>query len=308
MSADPGLAPVDCGIIVVTYNSAGHIEPFLDSIPAAAAGLRTRCLVVDNQSTDATQALVSARPEISLIDSGGNLGYSGAINVGRGRIGPCASVMIVNPDLELEPGSIAALHAELRDPTVGVAVPMMVSEDGEPVPTLHNEPTVLRALGEALFGDRLPLRPPWLSETIRDRSSYRQARDVDWASGALLCISAECNTAVGEWDDTRFFLYSEETDFAARVRRLGYRLSFVPAARARHESGGSGRPAMLDALGSVNRIRYYEKYHGRAASTLFRATVMLKHILRAWDPDDRLALRYVCRRPTWADLPGGRAG
>jgi N-acetylglucosaminyl-diphospho-decaprenol L-rhamnosyltransferase len=303
-----GSDQVDCAIIVVAYNSADHIEGFLDSIAAAAGDLRVRCLVVDNQSPDETQELVRRRPDVTLVDSGGNLGYSGGINVGRAVAGPCSSLLIVNPDLDLEPGAIAKLYAALDAPTVGVTVPMMRGHDDEVLPTLRREPTILRALGEALFGDRFPSRPAWLSETVRDPAAYTQGRDAEWATGAVLCVSSECDAAVGDWDEGRFFLYSEETDFAVRVRNLGYRIRYVPDAHVRHDDGGSGRPATLDALASVNRIRYYEKYHGRPAASVFRAVLALKHVLRYWDPDDRLALRHVCRRSSWDDLPGARVG
>jgi N-acetylglucosaminyl-diphospho-decaprenol L-rhamnosyltransferase len=299
---------VDCGIVVVSFNSADHIGHLLDSVPAAAQGLRVRCVVVDNDSRDATRAILGRRAEVTLIESESNLGYSGAINIGRGEALPCSCLLIVNPDLVLESGAIVELCNALHERSVGVAVPMVLDKDDRLFPTLRREPTVLRALGEALFGDRFPRRPGWLSESVRDPGSYREPRDVEWAGGAVMCVSSECHAAVGDWDEGRFFLYSEETDFAARARRHGFGIRYVPAARVRHEDGGSGRPSILDALASVNRVRYYEKYHGPPASWLFRSAVALKHILRCWDPGDRLALRYVCRRSGWADLPGGRVG
>lgn len=64
---------------------------------------------------------------------------------------------------------------------------------------------------------------------------------------------------------------------------------------------------MLYTLMMVNRIRYYEKYHGRLTSTIFRAIVVLHHILRAGDQDLRSALRVVLRRSSWAQLPHGDA-
>ena len=48
----------------------------------------------------------------------------------------------------------------------------------------------------------------------------------------------------------------------------GYRVRYVPTARARHEDGGSGRSPALGALLAVNRVRYYEKYHRRPATSL----------------------------------------
>lgn len=295
---------VDCGIIIVTYNSGRHIGRLLDSLPGAAGGLSIRCLVVDNASSDDTVAAVGARGDARAVQAGGNLGYAGAINLGRARIGSCSSLLVLNPDLVLEPGAVTELYRALAEPGTGMAVPRLLSDDGSLYLSTRREPSVSRALGEALFGARWPGRPGWLSETVRDPGCYASQRNVAWAGGAALLISAACQEAVGDWDDKRFFLYSEETDFAARARRRGYRIRYVPAAKARHEDGGSGRSPALAALMAVNRVRYYEKYHRRPATSAFRAAVALHCLLRCARPDQQTALRAVTRRSRWNELPG----
>jgi N-acetylglucosaminyl-diphospho-decaprenol L-rhamnosyltransferase len=299
---------VDCGIIVVTYNNARHIERLLGSLPAASESLKIRCAVVDNKSSDETISILRSRNDVTVVEAGRNLGYAGAINLARTLIGSCSSLMILNPDLVLEPQAIVRLYRALEQPGVGIAVPMLLSDDGSLYLSTRREPSVSRALGEALFGAHWPGRPGWLSETIRDRHVYQYQRDVAWAGGAALLISAACNDAVGDWDDGRFFLYSEETDFAARARRRGYRVCYVPTARVRHEDGGSGRSSALGALMAVNRVRYYEKYHRRPATSLFRVAVASHYLLRSADPDQRVALKAVMRRSRWHDLPGSNVG
>lgn len=295
---------VDCGIIVVCYNSARHIEKLLDSLPAATEGLRTRCVVVDNGSQDGTMAIVRSRADVLAVDARGNIGYAGAINLARARVGSCSALLILNPDLVLEAGAVVRLWRALEQRDVGVAVPMLLSEaDGSLYFSARREPSLTRALGDALFGAHWRGRPGWLSETIRDATAYERPADVAWAGGAALLISAACDLAVGDWDEQRFFLYSEETDFATRARRAGFRIRYVPSAGARHVDGGSGRTPELAALMAVNRVRYYEKYHRRPAALLFRGAVALHHLLRATDPDQRAALKALLRRSRWADLP-----
>jgi dTDP-4-amino-4,6-dideoxygalactose transaminase/GT2 family glycosyltransferase len=306
-SGHNALRNADCGIIIVSYNSGRHIDKLLDSLPAATRGLRTRCLVVDNDSDDDTSSIVRSRDHVLVTEAGRNLGYAGAINLGRSLIGPCSSLLILNPDLVLEPGAVVRLYRALDRPGAGVTVPTLLDREGGLYPSLRREPSLTRALGDALFGSRWPRRPGWLSDTIRDPAAYQRPGEVAWAGGAALLISAPCHDAVGDWDDGRFFLYSEETDFAARARRCGYRIRYVPAARARHEGGGSGRSPALGALMAVNRIRYYEKYHRRPATCLFRALVALHHLGRFARPDHRVALRAVIQRSRWPALPGGDA-
>jgi GT2 family glycosyltransferase len=295
-------SPADCAALIVTYNSAAFIVDLLDSLPAAAGGLSLRTVVVDNGSTDGTVALVQGRTGVECIEAGANLGYAGGINLARRHAGPCTSVLVLNPDLVLEAGSIARLAETLRDPAVGVAVPMILDSAGRLELTLRREPSLSRAVGDALFGRRLPHRPGWLSETIRDERVYRDRQPVDWAGGAAAMVSAACDAAVGPWDE-RFFLYSEEVDHAARVRAAGFRIEYVPTARIRHHEGGSGSSAALTALLAVNRIRYVEK-KGRGSGA-FRAAVALHELLRARDPAHRFALRTVLRRSRWSALPAG---
>jgi N-acetylglucosaminyl-diphospho-decaprenol L-rhamnosyltransferase len=298
--------PVDCTILVVSYNSARHIGQLLESIPAAAEGLRTRVIIIDNGSLDGTVATLRARQDITLIETGENLGYAGAINLGRKVSGYAGPVMILNPDLVLEPGALARLYQALGEPGVGIALPKLLDPGGEEYLSLRREPSLSRAVGDAVLGRHLPRRPGWLSETIRDRRAYQEGRDVPWGGGAALLVSGDCGHAVGDWDDGRFFLYSEETDFAARARAHGYRVRYVPEARVRHEGDGSGQSPGLAALLAVNRVRYYEKYHRRPSTSLFRAAVALHHLLRLADHRSRVALRAVVRRSAWADLPGSR--
>jgi N-acetylglucosaminyl-diphospho-decaprenol L-rhamnosyltransferase len=294
---------VDCALIFVTYNSSRCIEQALDSVPAAAAGLRIRRIVVDNNSADNTMAILRTRQDIIAVESGRNLGYAGAINLGRTFAEPCSSILILNPDLVLEGEAIVQLYKALDQPDIGIVVPKLLSTQGHLYPSLRHEPSLTRALGDALLGAHLPKRPGWLGETIHDRSAYEQLQDVAWAGGAALLISAACNEAVGEWDADRFFLYSEETDFAARARRNGYRVRYVPTAKARHEDGGSGRSGPLGALLAVNRVRYFEKYHRRPATSFFRAIVTLHYLLRSADPAQRTALRTLVQRSRWSGLP-----
>jgi N-acetylglucosaminyl-diphospho-decaprenol L-rhamnosyltransferase len=112
-------------------------------------------------------------------------------------------------------------------------------------------------------------------------------------------ISSECDQRVGLWDE-RFFLYSEETDFAARARSLGFRIKYVPGARAKHTGGGSGISDELMTLLTVNRVRYAEIWTHRPK--LFWATVLLHELLRAYSRRHRMTLRVLVQRSKWADI------
>jgi GT2 family glycosyltransferase len=311
--AGPG-GQADCGVVIVTYNSARDIAGLLESLPAAAPGLTVRVVVVDNGSADNTVEIARAHDHVVCIETGANIGYAAGVNLGRQHAGDCAAIAVLNPDLVLEPGALREMLDVLDDPAVGMTVPLMLDFEGSYSPSLRRDPSLLRALGDALFGGHFRTRPGWLAEIVRDECEYGYQHSVEWATGAAMLISAKCESAVGPWDES-YFLYSEEVDYAGRIRAAGYRIDFVPTARVRHRGSGSGRSNYLSALMAVNRVRYIEK-HGKHAG-LYRAIVLFHELLRCASPGHRLALRVVALRSSWpgllaalgaARLPGSNEG
>lgn len=300
------LEEVDCGVIVVAYNSASAIGPLLESLPSAADGLRLRTVVVDNGSMDGTVSVARSFPGVQCVETGSNLGYAGAINIGRQLARPCSAVAILNPDLRLHPGALATLCRAVSEPGVGVAFPQLLDGASRLYPSLRREPSLSRAVGDALFGRRFRSRPSWLGEIVWQPKEYIYRHPVDWATGAAVVVSGTCDAAIGDWD-TGFFLYSEEVDFAARARDAGFGVEFVPEAAAHHEGGGSGSSDALVALMAVNRVRYYEKRHRRASASVFRALVVLHELVRINQPAHRRTVAIVLRRGRWAELPKGGA-
>ncbi|WP_210502840.1 glycosyltransferase family 2 protein [Nocardioides xinjiangensis] len=273
----------DVVVAVVTYNSSRVIGALLAALPAALASVR-RCLVVvaDNDSADGTPDLVRASaPWVRVINAGHNAGYAGGINLALRRYPAARAAYVLNPDAVPSPGSVSTLlDVVSRDPSIGIAVPLMLASDGTLCWSLRREPSVPRALGEALLGGRRAGRVALLGETVRDATRYRDGAVADWATGAAMMVTRAAINAVGEWDE-RFFLYSEETDYCLRVRDAGYRLQLVEAAQVVHQGGDQATSADLWALAAVNRTRLYRKRHSRPASAAYWAAVLLNEAMRA---------------------------
>ncbi|MBU5424221.1 glycosyltransferase family 2 protein [Cellulomonas hominis] len=302
--APPG-APVEVAAVVVTHRSAGRVGALLDSLRAEAAGLALRVVVVDNGSDDGTLDLVrAAYPDVVPL-ARGNLGYAGGINAAASHLGPCRAVLVLNPDLVVRPGAVAALLARLDAARAGVVVPRIEDEAGRPAPSLRREPALAAALVDAVAGSRWRAgRPAWSTETVLEASAYATAHPVDWATGAALLVDEGLADALGPWDE-RYFLYSEETEYCRRVRACGARVWFEPAATVVHAQGGSGASPRLAALLAVNRVRYVRAHHGRAYAAAFHGAVLLGEALRArgpGGPGHRAALRALLAPRTWPAL------
>lgn len=293
---------VDVAAVVVTYRSSADVDRLIASLRHEAREHRIRVIVADNASPDDTLAVARAHRDVIAMPTGGNLGYAGGINIALTAVGDADAILILNPDMVVDPGAITAMSARLSQPGVGIVVPTILDGGGARTRSLRREPSVMRSVGDALLGDRVRDRPGAFAEMVLAPAEYAIAHRVDWATGAALLIARDTAAAVGDWDE-RYFLYSEETDYFRRAREAGYATWFEPAAVVRHSEGGSGVSVDLDRLLAVNRIRYYARHHGRFASALFHVVAVLNHLVRSADAGHRAILRTIVSPASWAALP-----
>lgn len=301
-------SPTDLCIVVVTYNSAEDLPGFVASLHSASGGLSHRVVVVDNCSSDATVEIAEGLG-LQCIRAGSNRGYAAGINMGRAEAMGAGALLFSNPDVRFAPDSIRILF-EACTKAGTVCVPRILDERGDLVPSLRREPTLGGQMGEALFGDRLARRPRVFGIMIRDRGYYEVSHEVEWATGAVLMVPAECDQAVGPWSEA-YFLYSEEVDFCRRVRAAGFGIKYIADAIVCHAEGGSGRSADLVGLEAVNRLRYFRQWHGLPASYSYAVLVVVEKVLRSRDAAQRRAaqsvIRCLGRELARGQLPDGSA-
>ncbi|MET0132913.1 MAG: glycosyltransferase family 2 protein [Kibdelosporangium sp.] len=265
-------------VVVVTYNSARVLGSCLASLQGADV---TAIVVVDNNSADDTCAIAENTTGLPLriVRLGRNLGYAAGINAGIASLDGYDAVLVINPDARLRPDTIPLLSKALELPGVGIAAPRLENPDGSLQPSLRRPPTVLRAWAEALLGGERVGRGS-LGELITDPRRYKRAGPTSWATGGVLMISASASSAAGAWDET-FLLYGEETDFALRAGKLGFRTWYTPEAVVEHDGGESGTNPMLWALLTVNRVRIVRRHYGFFAWVGYYAAVVVGEALRA---------------------------
>ncbi len=265
-------------VVTVTYNSASVLSGLLDSLAAGLEGIgHYEVIVVDNDSHDHSVDLALAHPiGARIIRTGRNAGYAAAINAATATIDPCTDLLVLNPDIRLQRGCISSLYASLH--SAGVAVPQVRGEDGDVSRSIRREPSLMTAWSEALLGGTVAARLG-LGEIVGGAAVYRDGGQVEWATGAILLVSAKAREAVGDWDES-FFLYSEEVDYLRRVRAAGLKILYVPQALAIHIGGDYHSSPFLTALMTANRIKYYRRHHNAAASALFRLGVIVGEGIR----------------------------
>ncbi len=305
------IAP-ELAVIIVTYRSADVIAECLAALPAALAGTGpSRLLVVDNASPDDTVDVVRrSAPWAQVLPQPGNGGFAAGVNAGLAAAPGC-DVLILNADIRLAAGSVQLLREAAAKPGAGIAVPRLTDGAGLLQPSLRRRPTVLRALGEAALGGTRAGRFGPLGELVLDPVRYEHAGWADWATGAAWLIRRACLDAVGPFDE-RYFLYSEETDYALRAGTAGFGLRYTPAAEAVHLGGEAQTSAPLWTLLTANRVRLHRERYGRLRGAGMRAALLLGEVLRSGSGGPAGRARHRAARSgllhmrQWPVRPDGR--
>ncbi|HZU79415.1 MAG TPA: glycosyltransferase family 2 protein [Acidimicrobiales bacterium] len=221
------------GAVVVNHDAG-------DTLLRCIASLRhegvDELVVVDNASTDGSaDRLVHADEGVQLVRAGANLGYGRAANRGMRLLGT-PFVLVANPDLLVHEGALARLAAVLEaDPTLAIAGPKLLNEDGSRYPSARRFPSWTDAAGHALLGTWIPDNP----FSRRYRMSDLEASEVtpvDWVSGACFLARAEVLRELGGFDE-RYFMYMEDVDLCWRARLAGHGVVHVPDAVVTHLQG-----------------------------------------------------------------------
>jgi N-acetylglucosaminyl-diphospho-decaprenol L-rhamnosyltransferase len=264
---------VDLTVVVVSYNTRELLARCLEAVRAARDELVVELIVVDNASRDGSAAMVAEQfPEAALIANGTNLGFGRANNQAlaraRGRY-----VLLLNPDTVAHADALRELvrFADSR-PEAGAVGARLEYEDGR----LQHSAFRLPDLRQALFGffDVVPIDSPINGRYRPER--YSRAFPAEHLLGAGLLLRREALEQVGAFDP-RYFMYFEETDLCARLRRAGWENVYTPTARVVHVSAASTSASRERMSVEFHRSQayFYRKHHGLLGYAALKAVVWL---------------------------------
>jgi GT2 family glycosyltransferase len=185
-------------------------------------------ILVDNESGDGTpEAVRAAHPRVTVIESGGNLGFTGGNNVGiRYALDHGADyIMLLNNDTIVAPDFINVLVKVMeQNPSVGVTGPVIYYYDA---------PETIWSAGGEIDWAHGTTRMIGLNE--EDKAQYGLSpRCVDFVTGCALMARRAVWEKIGLLDD-KFFMYYEETEWCVRAGRAGYEINLVPASMIWHK-------------------------------------------------------------------------
>jgi N-acetylglucosaminyl-diphospho-decaprenol L-rhamnosyltransferase len=231
-------------------------------------------LVLDNASTDGSADAVRERhPEARLFALERRTGKADndslLLREARGRW-----CLLLNEDSELRDGAVRALIDALEaDPGAAVAGAQLLTSEGEPTPCAWRLPDIPWALAAAVF----------LHDRVAVESRGDIVREVGWVQSSAALVRREAAEQVG-WLDSDFFVYSDETDFCKRLNDVGWRILFVPGARAvHHDQLSTDQAAMSRRIVEFHRNRdlYFRKHRLRLTRLVWKLCWTWAYLARA---------------------------
>jgi N-acetylglucosaminyl-diphospho-decaprenol L-rhamnosyltransferase len=267
----------DISIIVVTFNGREQALLTMRSARAAVGEASVEWIVVDSGSADGTpDAIESAFPDVTVV-RGENRGFAAGNNVGL-RLARGRYVLLMNPDIEIQSGTLAELvDAMDARPDVGIASVVQVGADGALQFSIRRFPSPARDLGEALGASRWPILAAHQELETRP-AVYTRESSVDWLVGAFLMARREAIAEVGPMDEA-FFLYSEEVDWCYRFHQSGWDVRHLASMTVIHHAGRRDRGDLMAQLAHSRKL-FSQKHFSARRSLLIRGALCLGHVVR----------------------------
>lgn len=233
-------------VIIISFNGMQWIERCLRSCAPYAV------IVIDNNSSDGTQAFITANfPNVNLIENNKNTGFGNANNVGvkKALKNNCDFVFLLNQDAYLFPDTISTLLKFQKDnQEYGIVSPLHLDGSGQRFD--ENFSNHINASGFEISA----------VEEIENISDTHIV--VPFVNAAGWLLSKDAIQKVGLFDPL-FFMYGEDDNMCQRMRYHGYQIAVVPAAKMIHDRSSKEEKVIVpfsQAYFNEARILYLRKF------------------------------------------------
>lgn len=222
-------------IVIVNWNAGEYLSRCIASIYEQEVDVEV--ILVDNASTDGSAHKAKKEfPQIKLLELEENKGYSVACNIGV-REAKSEFVLLLNPDVILLPRCLSGLLDFARtNPLAGAVAPKLLNPEGSLQASIRGFPYPLSLL-------LLPLSYLFPSNRIFSRYrmtffSYEEISEVEQPMSSCLLVRRSLYEEL-EGMDERYPLYFNDVDFLYRMKKRGWKVYYLPTAKAVHFLGGS---------------------------------------------------------------------
>jgi len=236
-------------IIILNYNTKKITLEAIGSIeknyPSEVKSGKYEVIVTDNASPDnSLQAFNEYKKKTGIkkyyvVDNKGNIGFAAGNNTGvpfaKGKY-----ILFLNPDTLVYPKTLTVMVEFMENhPDAGAATCRVKLPTGGIDEASHRGfPTPWNAFCHFSGLEKLFPETRLFADYIQGWKDMDKVHEIDSCAGAFLIMPRMVGEKAGWWDDDYFF-YGEDLQFCYNIRKLGYKIYYVPTVSILHYGGVS---------------------------------------------------------------------
>lgn len=255
-------------IIVLNYNTkeltAACIKSILKEYKEELEDKEIEIILVDNNSTDdSISYLKKFLPQVKLIESADNLGFSNGCNLGSERAsGEC--LLFLNSDTEVKDKGFLKMVEYLKgNEKIAILGGRLKNTDN----------SIQKSCGRFYNLFNLYLVLLGFERFSFLRYAPKNTKKVDWVSGASLMIRSDVFKDIGKFDRD-IFMYMEDQELCFRAKLRGFKTYFYKDVEVVHNERGSSNRAFAIVNIYKGIKSFYKNYKPRWQYLI--AVLMLK--------------------------------
>lgn len=269
-------------IVIVSYNVRQYIDQCLQSVYTALRDIDADIIVVDNQSIDDTVPYLKTNyPQVRVIESGGNVGFARANNMGI-RQSESEYVLLLNPDTVVAENTLREVvnFMDAHETVGGAGVQMLNADGTKAMESRRGRPTPLVSFYKMCgLADLFP-RSRTFARYYMSWLSWNEPAEIEVISGAFFFIRRKALEEVGLLDED-YFMYGEDIDLSCRLLNAGWHNCYLPCKIIHYKGGSTDKTSVRYVRVFYKAMIIYFRKHYAHLNFFARKAIELAIVCRA---------------------------
>ena len=261
--------------IVVNYFTNELIYDLIHSINQNNNEVHFEIVVVDN-TTDEKFRFKSQFDKMKIYYTGKNVGFGSACNIGA-KLATHENLVFMNPDtLFIHNESIQNLYKFFQAfPWNTIFGGRILNRDNKPVYNTFKFSNFIHIYFQNTFRRVFGMSLPLLTN-IDSACKKNHVTEVDWISGAFMCINKEFFLKLGGFNQD-LFMYEEDAELCYRAKLSNGKVVFTPTIKIVHYGSAASKKntELLSFIGLRSSLYFYEKRNSHLKALLLKKLILI---------------------------------